>query len=73
MGLPDKVLYLEPFIYRFRHFNHNYLKPLFNKEVPQTKAKKVLEVYHTISVAEALDQIGNEVDVNQKKPLVSTG
>lgn len=58
---------------KFRHFNHNYLKPLFNKEVPQTKAKKVLEVYHTISVAEALDQIGNEVDVNQKKPLVSTG
>ncbi|XP_062610042.1 sodium/hydrogen exchanger 3-like [Saccostrea cucullata] len=58
---------------KFRHFNHNYLKPLFNKEAPQTKAKKVLEVYHTISVAEALDQVGNEVDVSQRKPLVSSG
>ncbi|KAK3085401.1 hypothetical protein FSP39_002795 [Pinctada imbricata] len=55
---------------KFRDFNHKYLQPLFGREKPKTKAKKVLEVFHTISVADALDQLDNpQVNVSQKESL----
>ncbi|XP_069112567.1 probable Na(+)/H(+) antiporter nhx-9 [Argopecten irradians] len=63
---------------KFRHINHKYIKPWLNREsvkLTSTKADKVLDIYHSISVQDALHQMGDgdavEVTGGHKLPLLS--
>ncbi|XP_060074535.1 sodium/hydrogen exchanger 3-like [Ylistrum balloti] len=63
---------------KFRHINHKYIKPWLNREsvkLTSTKADKVLDIYHSISVQDALHQMGDgeavEVVGGHKLPLLS--
>ncbi|OWF55240.1 Na(+)/H(+) exchanger beta-like [Mizuhopecten yessoensis] len=63
---------------KFRHINHKYIKPWLNREsvkLTTTKADKVLDIFHSISVQDALHQMGDgeavEVVGGHKLPLLS--
>ena len=51
-------------LFRFRRFNHDFIRPMLSREKPKARVTKIVNVYHSLSEQDALKSAGSVVKLN---------